>query len=373
MREPIRRVPPAGVLWLTAARGDRDDSTASSLGASARHLAPDQAQELHRRSPRRTRRRASRRRSKRALDRSSKRAARSSAPRKGRIALADRLGCVSGRVQAGRGGRAVVITDDGDPPIALSTGALRPAMHGDRVLVEVDPYTPARAAQRPRPQSPRARPRRAGRRAACERRRRGASCRAIRASEPSRESSTRRCCRREHWLRPRSSSIRPPTRTARCESPSRLGARRHAADRDRGGRADTLGIPTEFPADVEAEADACLRARGPSPSAHADLRSLLTSRSIRPTRATTTTRCSIERARRRLSPDRVDRRRLALRARPAGALDAEALERGNQRLLSRPLRADAARRALGDVASLEPDVDRLTMSVIARLRPRRDA
>ena len=44
---------------------------------------------------------------------------------KGRIALAERLGCIVGRVQAGRGGRAVVLTDDGGPPISLSTAALR--------------------------------------------------------------------------------------------------------------------------------------------------------------------------------------------------------------------------------------------------------
>ncbi len=61
--------------------------------------------------------------------------------RKGRIALAERLNCVTGRVQAGRGGRAMVITEDGGPPISLSTGGLRPAMHGDTVLVDVDPYS----------------------------------------------------------------------------------------------------------------------------------------------------------------------------------------------------------------------------------------
>ena len=60
---------------------------------------------------------------------------------KGRIALAERLGCVVGRVQAGRSGRAVVVTDDGGPPVSLSASGLRPAMHSDRVLVELDPYT----------------------------------------------------------------------------------------------------------------------------------------------------------------------------------------------------------------------------------------
>lgn len=60
--------------------------------------------------------------------------------RKGRVALASRLGLVTGRVQVGRRGRAVVIPDEPDIPIAIARGRLRPAMHGDRVLVEVEPY-----------------------------------------------------------------------------------------------------------------------------------------------------------------------------------------------------------------------------------------
>ena len=60
--------------------------------------------------------------------------------RKGRVALADRLGWVTGTVRVGRRGRAVVIPDDPDVPIALPSAGLRPAMHGDRVVVAVEPY-----------------------------------------------------------------------------------------------------------------------------------------------------------------------------------------------------------------------------------------
>lgn len=59
--------------------------------------------------------------------------------RKGRIALTDRIGVITGTVQVGRGGRAVVIPDEPDAPISIGRG-VRPAMHGDRVLVDVDPY-----------------------------------------------------------------------------------------------------------------------------------------------------------------------------------------------------------------------------------------
>jgi len=61
--------------------------------------------------------------------------------RKGRVALANRLGLESGRLQVGYSGRALVIPDEPDAPIAVARGAVRPAMHGDRVLVEVEPYT----------------------------------------------------------------------------------------------------------------------------------------------------------------------------------------------------------------------------------------
>jgi ribonuclease R len=59
--------------------------------------------------------------------------------RKGRIALTDRIGVITGTVQVGRRGRAVVIPDEPDAPISIGRG-VRPAMHGDRVLVDVDPY-----------------------------------------------------------------------------------------------------------------------------------------------------------------------------------------------------------------------------------------
>lgn len=60
--------------------------------------------------------------------------------RKDRLALAERLGLVAGRVAVGRGGRAVVVPDQPDAPIRIRADRLRPAMHGDRVLVEVEPY-----------------------------------------------------------------------------------------------------------------------------------------------------------------------------------------------------------------------------------------
>lgn len=59
--------------------------------------------------------------------------------RQGRIGLATRMGLVTGTVRVGRGGRGVVIPDQPDVPIGLPRGGVRPAMHGDRVLVEVEP------------------------------------------------------------------------------------------------------------------------------------------------------------------------------------------------------------------------------------------
>jgi len=61
--------------------------------------------------------------------------------RNDKVSLPDRLGLVAGRVSAGRRGRAVVVPDQGGPPISLSRGDLSSAMHRDRVLVEVAPYT----------------------------------------------------------------------------------------------------------------------------------------------------------------------------------------------------------------------------------------
>ncbi len=60
--------------------------------------------------------------------------------RKDRVALASRVGLSVGRVRVGRGGRAVVVPDDPGEPIRLRADRLRPAMHGDRVLVEAEPY-----------------------------------------------------------------------------------------------------------------------------------------------------------------------------------------------------------------------------------------
>ena len=60
--------------------------------------------------------------------------------RKGRIALASRLGRITGRLSVSRHGRAVVITDLPEAPISIPAARVRPAMHGDRVLVEATPY-----------------------------------------------------------------------------------------------------------------------------------------------------------------------------------------------------------------------------------------
>ena len=57
--------------------------------------------------------------------------------RKDRVALASRLGLITGRLQVSRRGRAVVLPDLREAPIAVSSARVRPAMHGDRVLVDV--------------------------------------------------------------------------------------------------------------------------------------------------------------------------------------------------------------------------------------------
>ncbi len=61
--------------------------------------------------------------------------------RKGRVALCERLGLVTGIVRMGRSGRAVVVPDEPDAPVAIARGSLAGAMDGDRVLVEASPYT----------------------------------------------------------------------------------------------------------------------------------------------------------------------------------------------------------------------------------------
>ncbi len=68
---------------------------------------------------------------------------------KDRIALASRLGLITGRVNVGRGGRVVVIPDIADAPIAISAARVRPAMHRDRVLVEVEPFRRGARGLRP--------------------------------------------------------------------------------------------------------------------------------------------------------------------------------------------------------------------------------
>ncbi|HEY2773718.1 MAG TPA: RNB domain-containing ribonuclease [Candidatus Binatia bacterium] len=55
---------------------------------------------------------------------------------RGRWALAERSGLLTGRIKVERSGRALVILDVPDAPLIVERGALRPAMDGDRVLVE---------------------------------------------------------------------------------------------------------------------------------------------------------------------------------------------------------------------------------------------
>jgi ribonuclease R len=57
-----------------------------------------------------------------------------------RWALAERSGMLTGRVKVERSGRALVILDVPDAPLVVERGALRPAMDGDRVLVEQQRY-----------------------------------------------------------------------------------------------------------------------------------------------------------------------------------------------------------------------------------------
>jgi len=53
-----------------------------------------------------------------------------------RWAVAERSGLLTGRIKVERSGRALVILDVPDAPLVIERGALRPAMDGDRVLVE---------------------------------------------------------------------------------------------------------------------------------------------------------------------------------------------------------------------------------------------
>ena len=57
-----------------------------------------------------------------------------------RWALAERSGMLTGRIKVERSGRALVILDVPDAPLVIERGALRPAMDGDRVLVEQQRY-----------------------------------------------------------------------------------------------------------------------------------------------------------------------------------------------------------------------------------------
>src|SRR5207237_10765103 len=53
-----------------------------------------------------------------------------------RWALPERSGMLTGKIKVERSGRALVILDVPDAPLVVERGALRPAMDGDRVLVE---------------------------------------------------------------------------------------------------------------------------------------------------------------------------------------------------------------------------------------------
>jgi ribonuclease R len=57
-----------------------------------------------------------------------------------RWALPERSGLLTGRVKVERSGRALVILDVPDAPLVVERNALRPAMDGDRVLVEPQRY-----------------------------------------------------------------------------------------------------------------------------------------------------------------------------------------------------------------------------------------
>ncbi len=59
---------------------------------------------------------------------------------KHRWVVAERSGMLTGRVKVERSGRALVILDVPDAPLVVERGALRPAMDGDRVLVEEQRY-----------------------------------------------------------------------------------------------------------------------------------------------------------------------------------------------------------------------------------------
>ena len=58
-----------------------------------------------------------------------------------RLALSERVGLVTGRVRLGRRGSGVVIPDIADAPLALERHAVRPALDGDRVLAQAEPHS----------------------------------------------------------------------------------------------------------------------------------------------------------------------------------------------------------------------------------------
>ena len=58
-----------------------------------------------------------------------------------RWALADRSGMHTGTVKVNRSGRALVILDVPDAPLSIERGSLRPAMDGDRVLVQEEKFS----------------------------------------------------------------------------------------------------------------------------------------------------------------------------------------------------------------------------------------
>ncbi len=67
---------------------------------------------------------------------------------KGKLGLCERLDLLSGRLQVGRTGKAVMIPDVPDAPVRIDSRRLRPAIDGDRVLVEVEPYRSGRGLRR---------------------------------------------------------------------------------------------------------------------------------------------------------------------------------------------------------------------------------
>ncbi|MEE8311656.1 MAG: ribonuclease R [Candidatus Binatia bacterium] len=286
--------------------------------------------------------------------------------KKGRVALAERLGIVTGTVRIGRGGRAVVIPDEPDAPISLGH-AVRPAMNGDRVLVDVDPY-----------------------------RRRGLYSGRIREVLERRAEVLVGTVTARGDSAPvlvptdaRSGYIATLTEDSPVSAPGRVVSARIIEyptsyrdpivriEEDLGAAGTlpaeietvcrTQGIDTEFPADVEIE---CSRLREPDAAdfeGRADLRESLTF-TIDPQDARDhDDAVSIETTAGgwRLTVSIAD---VSHYVPPGSAADAEAYERGNSVYFPGRCVPMLPERVSSDLASLVPDTDRLAVSVVLDVR-----